>query len=262
MNIILFSRDEVYGSSEMSLVLTDHRAEHIVKVLRADIGDKLRVGVVNGGRGHGIIEKIKKKYPFSVQLRVVVDEKDVEDEPVIDMVVGLPRPIMLRRILSQATALGVGRFFFINANRVEKSFWNSGLLEQQEYHAHLLAGLEQSGATRLPRVEFHKRFKPFVEDFLPAIIRRYSHSIVADPRGDKTFQQVFVSGNGTAAFPDNKQRVLLCVGPEGGWVDFELNRFERLGFSLCTIGERILKVDTAIVALHSRITTLLESSYG
>jgi len=259
MNIILFSSKELQENSGSSVTLDDYRAEHIVKVLRAEVGDTLRAGQIDGGRGFARIEGIKKKYPFKVCLTVEIDEADVEEEPIIDMAIALPRPIMLRRILSQATALGVGQFFFINANRVEKSFWDSNLLNRDEYYNHLLAGLEQSVTTRLPHVKFHRRFKLFTEEFLPAILSQYSHIIVADPRGQSTFQTVLL-GNDTSEPPcvEEKAKVLLCIGPEGGWVDYELQKFEDLGFSICTIGERILKVDTAIVALHSRVTALLE----
>lgn len=245
MNIILAESGEV---DDGRLRLTDHRAKHVVKVLRAEIGDRVRVGLINGEMGSGAILAIKKKYPFSVDL-----ELDLRDpprvQPFIDLILALPRPIMLRRILSQVTALGVGTIHLINANRVEKSFWEAGILQPEEYHAHLLHGLEQAVDTRLPTIQIHPKFKIFMEDLLPSFAENYHHLLLAHPKGGQRLGDVIDSRNG---------RIALAVGPEGGWVDYEVKKFQEQGFCCCTIGERILKVDTAVIALHARISALRE----
>ena len=245
MNIILAETGEVDAGR---LTLTDHRAKHVVKVLRAEIGDCVRVGLIDGEMGLGTILAIKKKYPFSVEM-----ELDLRDspraQPFLDLILALPRPIMLRRILSQVTALGVGTIHLINANRVEKSFWEAGILEQEEYHVHLLHGLEQAVDTRLPSIQIHPEFKPFMEDLFPSIAENYQHLLLAHPTGGQRLGDVIDSRNG---------RITLAVGPEGGWVDYEVKKFQEQGFCNCSIGERILKVDTAVIALHARISALRE----
>lgn len=246
MNILLAEQEEIVNQS---LTLTDLRAEHIVKVLRAAVGDSVRIGVINGRRGLGVIETIHTKHPRSVTLTVNFTDI-VESLPPIDLILALARPIMMRRILSQATTLGVGRFFLIHANRVEKSFWEASLLEEANYREHLRQGLEQAVDTRMPEVTFFKKFKPFVEDFLPTVVSDYSHHLIAHPTGTHTLCQGLAGERG---------RVLLAVGPEGGWVDYEVEKFIEAGFVSCTMGERILKVDTAVVALHSRISQILET---
>lgn len=121
------------------------------------------------------------------------------------------------------------------------------MLEQETYHDHLIQGLEQSVDTRLPDVLFHRRFKPFVEDYLPAVMHEYSHLILAHPAGDKALAKTIGNEAG---------RILLAIGPEGGWVDYEVGKFKEAGFSSCSIGSRILKVDTAVIALHARISEI------
>lgn len=260
MNIILFEQQEITQSIPQQIVVTDHRAKHIVKVLRSALGDKLRVGVIDGAKGDAIVIAVTGKYPFAVTLELQFDGAVQEVEPVIDLILALPRPIMLRRILSQATTLGIGSFHIIQANRVEKSFWEASLLEPEEYRQHLVAGLEQAVATRLPKVYFHRKFKPFIEDFFPTISAAYSAKIIADPRGDITISKALRAISPQVASARTGNKILLCVGPEGGWVDYELDKFVQAGCSLCEIGPRILKVDTAVVALHSRITALLEGN--
>ncbi|BHH83812.1 16S rRNA (uracil(1498)-N(3))-methyltransferase [Desulforhopalus sp. 52FAK] len=243
MNIILVQEEEIQANT---VYLSDNRAEHIVKVLRADVGAKVKLGCVDGKLGLGEICSIKKKYPFEVELRVELSE-EMRPKPHLDLILALPRPIMLKRILSQVTALGVGTIFLVNAKRVEKSFWGASILEPSEYRVHLLQGLEQAVDTRVPGVEIHDKFKPFVEDYLPSKIHEYSSLVCAHPTGDKNLVDVIVGKKG---------RTLLAIGPEGGWIEYEVEKFAGQKFDCCTIGNRILKVDTAVVTLHAQITAL------
>ncbi len=245
MNIILAKQIEI---TNHTLVLTDRRAEHLVKVLRVQPGDSVRVGIINGPKGKGQVSAVKAKYPFSVSL--VVEFKDEPVEPKsIDLILALPRPIMLKRILSQMSALGVGEIHLVNAKRVEKSFWNSNILKDKEYQDHLLQGLEQAVDTRVPEVCIHPKFKPFMEDYLPSQFENYPYKILAHPQAEHTLSSVIKTSKG---------KVIMAVGPEGGWIDYEVEKFRQQGFFCCSMGQRILKVDTATVALHSRISAVRE----
>ncbi|MGW8195200.1 MAG: 16S rRNA (uracil(1498)-N(3))-methyltransferase [Desulforhopalus sp.] len=247
MNIILIEDEELQGTR---FVCTDRRAEHIVKVLRAGAGDRVRVGLINGLMGTGRIAAIKTSYPFSVELHIDLEEVPPL-KPSIDLILALPRPIMLKRILSQVTALGVGVVHLVNARRVEKSFWEAGLLSPDEYRFHLLYGLEQAVDTRLPEIRIHRKFKPFIEDYFPAEAANYDLLLLGDPRGRKRLSEVVCPAQG---------RVAVAVGPEGGWVDYEREKFEELHFVACTMGERILKVDTAVIALHASVSIILDQA--
>ncbi|MGL1931884.1 MAG: 16S rRNA (uracil(1498)-N(3))-methyltransferase [Desulfotalea sp.] len=251
MNIILFEQEEIIaGQSRVSI--SDHRAKHIVKVLRSETGDVLKIGVINGLQGRGIITSLKSKYPFEVTLDVSFLEVDVEEKPTIDLVLAMPRPIMLKRILSQVTTLGVGKIYIINAGRVEKSFWQASIIEEEEYRTHLIIGLEQAVATNLPAVIINKSFKDFTENKLTEIIGEYHYKVIADPSGGSSLADHFSRKSHKSG-----QRVLLAVGSEGGWLKDEIDVFRNNNFVACNIGKRILKVDTAVVALHSAITNLL-----
>ena len=247
MNIILFEKDEL---DDGHVFLRDHRAKHIVKILHSTIGDSVRIGMIGGPVGTGKIVQLESKYPFLVDLLVSVSEKPVP-APAIDLLLALPRPIMLKRILSQVTALGVGKIFIINANRVEKSFWEAGILDSVEYRPHLIQGLEQAVDTRLPEILISRSFKDFAEQKLPAMAGDYRHLLLAHP-GAKKSLSACIAMHGKAG------RVLYAIGPEGGWVDFELEKFAHSGMHTFSVGARILKVDTAVVAIHSRISQALE----
>lgn len=249
MNIILVTAEEIV---DRQVILDDHRAAHLVKVLQAGLGKRIRIGVIDGGQGSGEVLEVQSKRPYSVRLGLEIDDFSAV-EPEMDLILALPRPIMLQRILTQVAALGIGRIFLIHANRVEKSFWESGLLAEGQYRVYLQQGLEQAIDTRMPRLEMHRRFKPFIEDVLPEIVGGYQLRLLAHPYDQASLAEIVTDGSG---------RVLLAVGPEGGWVDFEVEMFGRQGFSCCSLGERILKVDTAVVALHSRVTAIREILKG
>ena len=245
MNIILVEKAEVSGNT---LQLCDIRAEHIIRVLKSDVGETVRVGIIDGGKGTGTITAMHKKRPYSVDLRLNICI-EISKIPQLDLILALPRPIMLKRILTQLAALGVGTIHLIHANRVEKSFWSAGIIDEKEYRVHLLHGLEQAIDTRIPRVYTHRKFKPFIEDYFPDLVHTYGSCILAHPPGKTRLHDVITCDIG---------KIALAIGPEGGWVDYEVEKFKEQGFHSCTIGERILKVDTAVVALHSRILALLE----
>ncbi len=245
MNIILAESHEIVDGK---IYLKDHRAKHIIKVLGSRVGEQVRFGIIDGMLGNATILSLEPRYPFIVELEVEL-HLPKKSYPYIDLLLAFPRPIMLKRILSQAAALGVGSIFVINANRVEKSFWDAGLVDPVITREHLVHGLEQAVDTRLPRVEFHRYFRKFVEGILPEMAADYSHLLLAHPDSRKGLKERIMR---------KPKRVLLAVGPEGGWVDFEVEKFNNCGFSSFTIGERILKVDTAVVALHGQISAITD----
>lgn len=245
MNIILFEKDELV---ENRVLLSDYRAKHIVKILQSRKGDILRVGMLDGLIGEGKVMSVKRKYPFAVELFVNLKSGPVSP-PAIDLLLALPRPIMLKRILSQVTALGVETIHLVNANRVEKSFWEAGILDEKEYRPHLIHGLEQAVDTRLPRVRIHRHFRPFVDNILPELAPQYARLLLAHPSATENLTSCLSGSNG---------RILLAVGPEGGWVDFEVDKFLSTGMKQFSVGNRILKVDTAVVSIHSRVCQELE----
>jgi RsmE family RNA methyltransferase len=239
MNLVLFAEHEMITGR---VILTDRRAEHIRKILGLVSGDTLRVGMINGKLGHGEILTIDDT---SVTIGLRLDQEPLP-APNVELILALPRPIMLQRILKQATVLGVRRFHLIRSARVEKSFFHSPVLQPEKMESLLLQGLEQAMDTRLPEVIIYHRFKPFVEDVVPKLKGK---GIIAHPGMSATLPGVFF-GLGEV------KKILLAVGPEGGWNDFELGCFFEHGFSGFSIGGRILHVDTAVVALLAQLQLL------
>lgn len=234
MNIILLEEAELVSPV---VRLSGRRADHVRQVHRAAPGDVLRVGVVNGLMGAARVVSMEGG---QVMLgNVVLDQPPPARLPVT-VLLALPRPKMLKRIYQTVATLGVERLVLMNSARVEKSFWSSPWLEPAAIREHLLLGLEQGRDTVLPEVVLERRFKPFVEDRLPEMIAG-SLRLVAHP-GDHSPCPRQVSGS-----------VTLAIGPEGGFVPYEIDGLKAVGFQPVSLGERILRVETAVTALLSRL---------
>ena len=234
MNLILIDEKDFDDSGRVSL--RGRRLRHVQEVHRAQPGDRLRVGLLNGKLGTGRVLELD-----SGRLRIEVElSQEPPDALPLRLVLALPRPPSLRKVLQQATALGVKDFVLLHTRRVEKSYWSSRTLEPAALRRELVLGLEQAVDTRLPRVELRRRFKPFVEDELPALLQ-HSTGGVADP-------------SGTDALPSGSpEPITLIIGPEGGFIPFELETLAAQGTRCVSLGERILRVETAVVALLARL---------
>jgi RsmE family RNA methyltransferase len=234
MNLILCEAGEIDAGGVATLA--GARAVHVRQVLRAEPGDTVRVGVIDGPTGHGEIITIDDE---TIVLRCHLGP-EVAAAPAVDLLLALPRPKVLRRLWAQFAALGVGRIMLSNAARVERNYFDTHVLDEAFYRPLLIEGLQQAGDTRVPRVSIHRQFRPLVEDVLgpaPAGERR----LVAHP-GSGTSVSILTSQRP----PD---RVLLAIGPEGGWNAFELDLLTRHGFEAISLGPRILRTDTACIAL-------------
>jgi 16S rRNA (uracil1498-N3)-methyltransferase len=243
MNLILIEPEELQ-SGRIITFRDDRRCRHLTGVLRSKPGDAVRIGLLNGPLGTGRILAIS---PRETVLEIKWQET-APPLPAIDLLLALPRPIMLRRILAQAAAQGVGRIFLINASRVEKSFFNASLLRDRAFEEPLRQGLEQAVATRLPLISVHPRFLPFVEDRLPELAGDYTHLFLAHPAAGERLPQV-------APLP-LAGRVLLALGPEGGWLDFEVEKLRQQHFQPFSMGPRILRLETAVCALLAQFDLL------
>ena len=233
MNIILL-RESDWTDGQV-VRLNDYRAQHVISVIQPAVGQLLRVGLINGHKGIGTVTAIDQA---TVQLEVTLTEVPPERHPT-RLVLALPRPKMLRRILRTVAEFGVDEVHLIHSYRVEKSFWQSPYLQKSKVEAALVQGLERAGDTILPVVTEHRRFKPFMEDSLSSIAAERD-LVIAHPSGEDRLQT-----------EDGKNRCLL-VGPEGGFIDYEIELAQSRGAKVAHLGNRIMSVDTAVCAVLAR----------
>ncbi len=235
MNLILLEPEDFVSSDKVRLC--GRRLAHVREVCRTRVGETLRVGEIGGKVGSGRVLRLDER---ELELDVRLDEAPPPALPVT-LALALPRPPALRRVLHQATAMGVKRFLLFHSRRVEKSYWQSGALQPAALETQLRLGLEQARDTILPRVETRRRFRPFVEDELPEL-GRAGTVLLAAPGAPSRREDPGALGHAT-----------LIVGPEGGFVPFEIDLLVAHGAEPVGLGERVLRVETAVVALLSRL---------
>ncbi len=246
MNLILVQPEEVL-SSQVSL--TDRRADHLRKILKLKAGDTVKIGVIGGMMGTARVSAISRQ---EVVLQLTLDTLPPAKLG-LQLILALPRPIMLKRVLAQAAALGIDHLFLINASRVEQSFFEASPGRDHDFSPFLQNGLEQAVDTILPTVSVHPRFKPFVEDVLP--VRAESRRLIAHPG-----RWPDLAGLAPSSMPAGP--TLVAIGPEGGWLDYEVAKFQEQGFQPFSLGPRILRVDTAVPAIIAQIVLLVQMQAG
>ena len=226
MNIVLFDEDEI----GRPLASRDARAGHILNVLRREIGETFDAGVINGPRGKARVERIDKDNLF---LEFELNETDPPLYP-IELVVGLSRPQTNRRILREATSLGVRRLSFVQTARSEPSYAKSRLWSTGEWKRHVVDGAAQAFATRIPEVDFGKALEDSIEEL------------------DGAFERVALDNyESSIHLMDTNIKcpnIVLAVGSERGWSGDERHLLRSEGFTLSHLGPRPLRTEAAVVA--------------
>lgn len=237
MNTLLLAPEEL-GAARDGIVrlAADRRVAHVRTVHRATVGTVLRAGVVGGRLGTATVTRVDDD---GLDLALVLDRDPPPPVPLV-LVLALPRPKVVRRVLQAVATLGVKRLCLVAAWRVEKSYWESPLLAADAVRAELVLGLEQGGDTVLPTVTLHRRFKPFVEDELPAIAAASRRLAAHPPAADGCPRAVAGA-------------VTLAIGPEGGFTDYEIGALGRQGFEAVSLGPRVLRVEQVLPALVGRL---------
>ena len=234
MNLLLLEEADFIAPDRV--ILRDRRLTHMQDVHRAVVGDSLRVGRIDGAMGS---DELLRLEAHEAELLVNLDLAPPAKLP-LTLVLALPRPKMLRRVLQTVSAMGVPRLILVNSYRVEKSFWQTPFLEPAAIREQLILGLEQARDTVLPQVLIEKRFKPFVEDRLPAVV-------------EGTLGLVGHPGPYPSCPRGLDEPVTLAIGPEGGWIPYEIDLLGKAGLQPVQLGERILRVETAVTALLARL---------
>jgi RsmE family RNA methyltransferase len=235
VNRILFDKTEIQNST---VRVSGERALHIIGVLHSEVGDILKTGEIDGPIGFGKIVEISAEREVVINL----SHSEKSPEPWIDVILAPPRPRVFKRLLPQLVQLGVGNIYLVGAKKVEKDFWGATILKRENYTPVMIDALMQAGTSTMPSIFTRRNLKAFLRDEVDLLF----------PRADRIF-----------AHPDKKEglvsgcpprgRTLLAIGPEGGWTDDEAELFKSKGFRSYSLGARILKTDTAAVALIARL---------
>lgn len=248
MNCILLPAADI--TAPFAQIHDAAQIKHIREILGATVGDTLKIGQLEGKLGTAIIKQMSAE---KIQLGDVKLTTAPPTKLDVTVILALPRPKVLRRLIIDMTALGVRDIILINSYRTQKSYWQSPLLARLDEF--VLEGLQQGVDTIAPQVRLQKRFKPFVEDELASLITEAA--IVAHPYSELSFDQCLTNLNSARneeapalnGFSKTSKTVLpsvVCIGAEGGWIDYEIELLTTHGCESVNISKRILRTEAAV----------------
>lgn len=234
MNIVLLDANQDC-SRDIWSIEDQRQIKHLNQHLQLKAGDTLKVGVRDGQRYLTEVQSITAQ---QIMLRPIQTES-VPNKVPVHLILALPRPKVLRRMIMDAVTLGVERISLIHSYRVDKSYWQSPFLQQLDDYVTL--GLEQAGDTIVPEIQLYKRFKPFIEDVLPTLITEQRPAYVAHPYAEQSMPHAIAHGCN------------LIVGPEGGFIPYEIELLKKNGCQAMSLGNRILRTETAVSNILGRL---------
>lgn len=230
-------------SNESTHINAAAQIEHVNQVLGAKVGETLKIGQLEGNLGTAIIADMT---PECILLSNVSLTSAPPPKLDLTVILALPRPKVLRRLIMDMTALGVHDIILINSYRTQKSYWQSPMLSRLDEF--VLEGLQQGIDTVAPRISVQKRFKPFVEDELANLI--INRAIVAHPYSALSFSQYVQQQLESSELPHRSVLPsMVFIGAEGGWIDYEVELLARQGCQAVHIGARILRTEAAVNAI-------------
>lgn len=236
MNLLLLHPSDVSEAADATV--TGRQSAHIRSILKLEVNDSINIGIVGGDIGTAKIAELRSDAVVLTEIKTTLAPPPLLP---LCLILALPRPRVLNRLLQTATSLGIAELHLLQSARVEKSYWQTPLLAADSVREQLLLGLEQACATQLPTIHQHRRFTPFIEDVLPALVRRSDRALIAHPRAD------------TGQIKPEMTETLLAIGPEGGFLPKEVATFEHARFTPFSLGRRVLKTETAVPVALTRV---------
>lgn len=230
MNLILLLPEDLVAPDLARL--TGRRLVHVLNVHRAQVGEDLTVGMLGGNMGRGRVRNLDEK---ALELELSLDQAPPPKLP-LTLVIAVPRPKVLNRVMAAAASLGVARIVLLNAWKVEKAYWASPRMQLENLRDQMMLGLEQAKDTVLPELHLARLFRPFVEDELPSLLAGGT-GLMAHPGMGQTAPNVRVAP------------ITLAIGPEGGWIEAEVQSLLMAGLRPLDLGPRILRTETALAVL-------------
>lgn len=230
MNLVLLLPEDLLSPDQARL--SGRRLAHVREVHRAQVGDDLAVGLLGGRMGRGRVLRLDDE---ALELALTLDQEPPPKLP-LTLVIALPRPKVLNRVVAAASSLGASRIVLLNAWKVEKAYWGSPRMKPESLRQQMILGLEQAKDTVLPELSLARLFRPFVEGELPGLVGGGT-GLMAHP------------GTGEAAPRPLNAPITLAIGPEGGWIEAEVQSLLKAGLRPLDLGPRILRTETALAAL-------------
>lgn len=230
--------------SDGTCVIADRRMQHLRTVLGVEVGSTVKAGVLGGALGTGEVIAIDGD---GITLRLALTNSP--SRPLdVELLLAVPRPKVITRTIEIAASFGVRRIDLTNAWRVDKSYLRSPRLDPVALTLAARFGAEQGGTTYLPEIALHDRLMGILDARFP-------------PRelGDSTTELRLLAHPNAPAIEQvvtSRKPTVLAIGPEGGWIEREVETFVARGFQPVSLGAPILRVEAAVASALGQLLLL------
>jgi len=237
-----FADDIDLVKSEAVIMGTEHI--HLKKVLRLRKGEKILVSDGKGALFHAVISRVGKESTSAFLLYPV--RRDPEPSFDITLIQAIPRRRKMEWILQKSTELGVvcivPVFSEYSVPHIQNERWQR---KKERWTQIIKEAAKQS----------YRGAIPFLTDLMPfdIAISRYrgALNILCTPDGEWSLRRCL------SDFSEVRQ-VTVAIGPEGGFSHSEAAYAVDGGFVSCTLGPRVLRLETAVV----KVLAILQYVYG
>jgi len=238
MNLLLLNQRNL--GPGMRFKVEGQKASYLLKTRRVQLGDLVPIGLVNGPSGVAGVTSLASD---SLELEVL-DLADTQAVPSTSLILALPRPQILKKVLFAAAQLGTYRILLTGASRVQKSYFQSSLLEEKRYQEFLILGLEQAKRTHLPEVSLYSGLSKLFQKEHEWLANAHSKCVASTTAAEKLSVHIW---------PIPRAGRVIAIGPEGGWEASELSQFQEHEFTPVSLGLSPLRVEVALVYLWGQL---------
>ena len=238
VNLLLLDKSDFISPDQVEI--SGRRFVQLKEIIKPQPGEFLRAGITGGNVGSAELLELTDT---CARLQVPHFTQPPPPPSAVELVCALPRPQTFRKVLHCALTMGVKTIHFIHTRKVEKSYWQSSMLRPEELDLEIRLALEQCGDTIYPEFKYYQRFKPFAEDILPLLVQESALAVFGHPRAEMPLPP-----------PPEQGKILLAVGPEGGFTDYENALLAAAGLLPVTLGCRVLRTEFALAALLAKLS--------
>ena len=219
--------DQVTGNRA---ILTGEHADHLVRVLRAHIGQEFDVasgGVVRRAR---VVSLDAARVEFELG-----DEVSLTTAPNLTLLLSIFKFDRMEWAIEKCTELGVARIVPVIARRTDAHLASNSAKRTERWRRIALQAAEQSRRTTPPEIADPVKF--------PDAVRLTGGLRIVLSESEQQTQLCEAAESETA-----DEKIILAVGPEGGWTAEELQQFQQAGWISASLGATILRAETAAIA--------------
>jgi 16S rRNA (uracil1498-N3)-methyltransferase len=216
-------------SNTQAAIVGDH-ADHLIRVLRARVGQEFDIATGQTVRRGRIASITKTRVEFDLG-----EEVSAASLSEITLLLAIFKFDRMEWAIEKCTELGVSRIIPMIAHRTDSHLAAAAIKRADRWRRLARQAAEQSRRMTPPEIVAPLKLSEALA--VPARLR-----IVLAESEEETSLHALLEP--TAA----KDGVALAVGPEGGWTEGELQSFQRAGWISASLGDTILRAETAAIA--------------